>query len=480
MGIKQVVWFVYLLVALVGCAASGFYFMVNVSEIPERLTKVHIKLSQPQVSPEGEEEKEEPHKTEAKEGVVKSLLSGIPTYEFFKSITIDLSAITPFLLLWFFGALSFNTIKYRRGLFRWESALEERIDTLPLSARYESTAIQLGFIGTLWGFLIIGHRMQGISPGQSVHALDIILKAFGTALLSTFTAVVIVYVLTPIVRGIWKWMFDVDEDDVDIETQLYKLTDKLQQTSKATETLQVQIESFGKEIKPLGEKIKPLEKKIESLGKKIVEVSPKQVIDLLREVVHHTKTTSEITDNLRQGHLNGLSGKVSSLETQIVTQGDRIVSAHDSIIGELKKIEKSDRDFHEQSMAQAKLTEDSLVKKLEGIQKGLAQIAEELTKQKEAKPKDINNLLDEIGKLVKHLSKGEQVEQAGNSIVNKLAALEQTLTQFFKDWKAQAKRTENTMTGTPAPLSNTGRTEIPNNTKEDTKPKTSFFSRLFK
>jgi len=484
--IKKLVLYIYLLVALVGSVASGFYLIVNVSEIPEKLTKVHIKVPKPLVSPKNGEQKEpsiddneikvKNVNKEEREGF-KALLSKIPTYDFVKSISIDLSAITPFLMLLFFGMLSWNTIKYRRhthgsvneDIKKKRDTLQEKRDTLPLLAGYESTAIQLGFTGTLWGFLIIGYRMQGVSAGQSVDALDIILKAFGTALLSTFTAVVIVYILTPIFRGIWRWMFNVGEDDTNIGTQLDKLTKELQKTSKATGTLQ--------------DKIEPLFQQVQSLGEEMAKVSPNRVIELLESIAHDTRVTSEINNDLRVNHLNGLSAKVSSLETKIVTQGGQIISAHNSIIVELKNIEKSYRNFHEQSMVQAKRTENSLVNKLEGIQTELAQIAAELTKQEENKPEHIKKLTDKIEEIVKSISENstKQIKLSEKSAIDKLDKIEKTLVQFSKDAMAQTKRTENAVIGTPVRFSNTAtkRFDHPENTIQQTEKNRKFFSKIW-
>ena len=123
----------------------------------------------------------------------KALLTGLSD---------DASTITPLILLmFFFGGLR-GSWSY---LFRFEQLprqLARSHGAYPFPARYQSTWIQLGLIGTLWSFLLLGTQLKvGIDPAESVTILVI---AFGTALLSTFAGVVGAYVLGPLVSKVFQ------------------------------------------------------------------------------------------------------------------------------------------------------------------------------------------------------------------------------------------------------------------------------------
>jgi len=293
--LKKLTQIIFLIIGMLGSVFSGAYLIVNLIEIPEKIRKTqHVGDYTENVGDDlyqGEDLKITNNTAKSYDHNPSEI------YNFFKVISVDLSAVTPFLFFWYFSTLFLNTVKtigndvmdndiikkFTNFKVFEEEDLYERVDTLPLPESYETTWIQLGFVGTLWGFMIIGLRMKEVSATESAGILDILLKAFGTALLSTFTAVVMVYVIAPITKGLWQWMLDIESKelvaDQDIEQQLRKLSLALKNTtedvkdfnSKGLKSAVDTIEEFNDGLEGVTGKTENFANKLEN----IIELSEK-------------------------------------------------------------------------------------------------------------------------------------------------------------------------------------------------------------
>lgn len=206
--------------SLMGFVFSFAYLVVNISVIPERIDSIHAG-NEPIPKAELDISSAPLATSRSVTGTHKTFSSGkqsspgfdpAPLVARLEAISIDLSAITPVLLTWFFGAILLSSYRYRpRSSLPREvrGQMVSRISSLPFPQRHNSIWIYWGFIGTLWGFMLIGWRLHDSAQVKAVETLDILVKAFGTALLSTFTAVVLVYVFAPLVRHIWCWSYEV-------------------------------------------------------------------------------------------------------------------------------------------------------------------------------------------------------------------------------------------------------------------------------
>ncbi len=238
----------------IGVLVSASYFVVNVSEIPHKISTDQEKGAEKATSLQ---ESLEIMKNDLKKGEYKLFL---------KRISFDLSAVTPLVLFLFFGAVSRNTLILVKNRKKPEFLERVKFDVnFPLPRSFERTWIQLGFIGTLWGFMIIGLRMNKTTLGAGEEALDILVKAFGTALLSTFSAVVMVYIVAPIFKGFFRWAIGIPVNEMNVGDQvaakLYALNSGLQSTTG---------------------QISKLSQKIEALNKEILSLSSKQVSEIIR------------------------------------------------------------------------------------------------------------------------------------------------------------------------------------------------------
>jgi len=218
-------WLLYT-VSLVGVAFSLAYLAVNISVIPERAANMQVA-----------EQTGDDIGQAGGSRLGLAILDSTGIVAFMEKISIDLSAITPILLTWFFGAVLFSSYRYR---YRTplpkdvKARLVSRINTLPFPQRYVSIWIYWGFIGTLWGFMLIGWRMHDNKDFQAIQTLDILVKAFGTALLSTFTAVVLAFVIAPPVRYLWSWAHGakaMQRPDEDLKRAVRRLSEEVVKTS---------------------------------------------------------------------------------------------------------------------------------------------------------------------------------------------------------------------------------------------------------
>lgn len=114
-------------------------------------------------------------------------------YDFFRGLCKDYSSITPFLGMWFF-------FRVFRGFFKIakQSIPTSNWYNFPFPVDYKVTWVQLGLLGTLWAFVVvIGFQLK--PGGETQESINLMIMAFGTALLSSFTAVFLAFVCAPIV-----------------------------------------------------------------------------------------------------------------------------------------------------------------------------------------------------------------------------------------------------------------------------------------
>ena len=258
---RKLILLVLFVFSVVGIVFASIFSVVNISEIPGQISGVHYKGDVNEDlfdigSSQGDADTISSVESESNTGFIG----------FFRSISLDLSGITPILLLWFFLSIGIQTFRYYRGKVALAYIEEKRPDTFPLPLLYKTTWIQLGFIGTLWGFLLIGIRMKGAMASDTGEILDILLKAFGTALLSTFTAVVLAYAIGPLTTRLWQWCVGVDSRD--------------------RKSLEFQLGMFAQTLNNAIDTVGVFKTELDILKAKISEVSPKDTINKLDDIAN--------------------------------------------------------------------------------------------------------------------------------------------------------------------------------------------------
>ena len=313
---KKIVQLILLLFSLVNIAFFGTYFVINSIEIPRKIVEVQYFSSDSSTLSETKSENLEKINP-------TSILLGTKAdrnqywsqiYKFFSRISIDLSAITPFLFLWFSLTLGWYTCKVGIRGASVDRKDYAHMTALPLPKTYASTWIQLGFVGTIWGFMLIGLRMQGASAAESAETLDILLKAFGTALLSTFAAVVLTYIIAPVVKSLWQWSAEfedgIDEDE-DIEKALQVLIQYLKDTSTASG-------QFEKSVKQATRRFQPFDNAVDQATQMLsaFHTQTKESTTVSKQLESSFKTTVSSADHVTS-QFNTLNDTTSALSARL-------------------------------------------------------------------------------------------------------------------------------------------------------------------
>lgn len=208
----------------------------------------------------------------------------------FRSWSVDLSAQTPFKLSLFSTFLFFACVRSLTGRLS-EHDLRVRATVLPFFSSLETTFVQLGLAGSIWGFLLIGFSIKEKNlTTQAADALQILLRAFGTALLSTFTGVMLAFVAAPLVRGLWRRLHDIPATAPSIASgindSLIRLKEALEEATGPTEQLRDTLTRVRGSSNELDESLGNVRKSVDDLTGRIGELDPKQVQQQLSRVAN--------------------------------------------------------------------------------------------------------------------------------------------------------------------------------------------------
>lgn len=222
-------------------------------------------------------------------------------FRYIKSLCKDLSSITPFLLAWFFFGLcrgSFRILQQGIPTANWHNWLH-----FPFPRNHKTHWVQLGLLGTIWGFLIIGFQMEE-NKENTQEAINILIQAFGTALLSTFTAVILAYICAPLaIQGIRKFL----DNTVMQQNELpWRKT-----TVSAIDQVSSSLIAFGKKVKSASEEIDGF---VNALGtiKEQIQTLP----DVVNQISNIQKNISSINTKL-EGFPNNLQNSIETGSTAI-------------------------------------------------------------------------------------------------------------------------------------------------------------------
>jgi hypothetical protein len=259
--------------------------------------------------------------------------------------SVDLSAMTPFKLSLFFLYLTVNSVRSLTGRLSKPKMLSGA-RSLPFFRSLETTLVQLGLAGTIWGFLLIGWHLNGVSlstASGTTDALSILLKAFGTALVSTFTGVVLAYICSPLVRSLWRWLHALDPaagDAAGLKLELTNLSTALRENVQPTSALSVSMSAANKSAASLNTSVTGLTTQIEKTRTELERRSKLGEIETwFTNMAAGAKAVSEALNGVKPP-ADGLAKQVTSLTAQLKAITDAL-SKGNPLAETEKKLSKS-------------------------------------------------------------------------------------------------------------------------------------------
>ncbi len=233
--------------------------------------------------------------------------------------SIDLSAVTPLVLVMFFLAIFWSGARLLRGTLKAGQS-QERAETQPFPENFETLWVQLGLIGTLWGFMLIGLKMHNLQSSKteadSQAVMEILLNSFGTALLSSFAGVVLAYIFAPPTIRLWRWVIGMVTEESDI--------------SSSIQLLNMRLTAMARGVSTLNESLQKLSAVMESLGKSMPHDAFKKIED---ELIRSRKATEDfrtVHEKEMQATRNSVEEFANELGNHLNQENDRTLRAVNS------------------------------------------------------------------------------------------------------------------------------------------------------
>lgn len=267
--------------------------------------------------------------------------------------TVDLSTVTTLVvlitLLWVIWGIwkVFFAVKNKRDI------KELHTEHFPFFPKYQTIFVQLGLLGTLWGFII---AFKQTSVGGSYDP-KIIYQALGTALWSTFAAIFLAFVVCPVVSGLFNLLFahlrnipvvssNGDLTQTLVEEDIQAVSDKFRNLSEQINTTTGSLEKLTKEVynlsveRALGQ-LSSLQKDVDSLQKDVEEK--------LKTIVNKIGSMDQKIDTWMNGEASKfreITNYIEGVEKKVVSQNERVTKmTHGlrAVLGNL--IEESPREL---------------------------------------------------------------------------------------------------------------------------------------
>jgi len=232
---------------------------------------------------------------------------------------VDLSTVTPLLLLLF--AYHMMRAAFCVATGRRKAVLTR---TFPFPPNFVIFWVQLGLIGTIAGFLILGAGLENVQSRRSEETINLLVAAFGTALLSTFVGVVLAYVLAPPVQWLYARFirFSAQEEeasDLFVE-EMNRAVNSFTDLSKA---LDGNRGALVESLKSIAERLDRASGKIEECFSSprvgLAKVADK--LDGVRKTVGELQTAMEKTIG---GRMDTVGAKLDTVATKLEAVGTKI------------------------------------------------------------------------------------------------------------------------------------------------------------
>jgi len=313
----------------------------------------------------------------------------LSTSNIFHKLSKDASTVTPLVGLIFFFYIFIASIKfYFKKMSKKD--LSKNLNTFPFPLTYQETWIQLGLIGTLWGFIIIGGDMKpGADPAKSV---TLLVMAFGTALLSTLAGVLGAYIFGPMTTSVFRRFIDKSVDLPQTPQLLDGLKSKINDLSTSIDAANYAVKDFAANLAKID----------------------------LRQLI--TYEINNLGNQIAQG-LNNLGTKIEQGQQDLGNRINHGISGINSLAGEIKQEQgalaaKIDNGHSELSI-KVEETQLEVVRDLQlGYNKVALKVEHGQNKLGDKIEHGINSVIDEIARGQSNFA--NQIERAPTVLETKI------------------------------------------------------------
>ena len=194
---------------------------------------------------------------------------------------------------------------------------------------YASRWIQYGLLGTLWGFVIIGIQMDAEinrSEGTALmnflkNSLSLLLKGYGTAIISTLTGVLFVYVIIPMTHKAWNFLWDIED-----------------QENRGDIDPDVEMEKLGRNLHAMNGNLQSLVTHLDGIEKRMQAMEPREVLRFMLGIARLLHTLADITRENRERDREEINEHLEALGTRLGGLEEQLNQNHDTQVGKIRKL----------------------------------------------------------------------------------------------------------------------------------------------
>jgi flagellar biosynthesis/type III secretory pathway chaperone len=246
----------------------------------------------------------------------------------------DLSVASPALILITFLYVGYGTLSL---LFSSRDVRKPVSKRFPFPSPYQFYYVQIGLIGTIFGFVI---AFSGIDSKQAVDVegqANILFQALGTALWSTLTAILLAYIVGPmLIEPVLKFLMRRHDGfyHLDASAALERMTSRAESLSRSLEDLNGSVNGLEEMIN--NERIKVIEDRVSGLS---------EDLELVRVGLKNTETKLDnLTDRVRVLESWKEDEIMSILKrlNDMAEKNNSVITRHSKIINKLLDVFGSD------------------------------------------------------------------------------------------------------------------------------------------
>lgn len=215
-------------------------------------------------------------------------------------LSVDISTVTTVVFMITALCLTWGIWMIYRGKF--ESLTTERTEHFPFWRTYKTTYVELGLLGTLFGFIIAFSRT---SASASLSDVERLLQALGTALWSTFAAIFMAFIICPLLEKPFN--------SIKNKRDTISVIDDVNKMGTAFAILSTEASHAGTALRTLTEEVQTFESNQNVILKlSLVQEQLNSVNGRIKQIEENIGDVKKNADDIRR-----LKSRVSKLESEM-------------------------------------------------------------------------------------------------------------------------------------------------------------------